>query len=380
MANLKQTLQQFIKEYKSSLNQILYKVVIPNGKGMQIRKQGFLSHKDALDFAQTNYLKVLTNKGLVPNANLSFGEYASSWLEYKKRNGLAVATQMRYDDYLNYRLLPYFGNLKLNSIEKSHLRNFINELQSRKVSTSLVKHSVSIFKSIMKQAEIDDLVDHKGLLIVPTPKHKNADPLFWDYSQMSFFLNTIKGTKYYELWTLTLFTGMRAGEIAGLKWDCVYLDKTYGGYTGALEVRRMFNQKTKIIQEHTKNGDRRIIPILPQAREVLEKLKQNIKGEFVLGGELGLDSSHFSRTLKSVLRKFPNLPLITFHNLRHSFCSYLDYTGVNRRVISQIMGHRDLNTTNRYSHINDQILGNEISRWAQEQSKQKTNNLALAQI
>lgn len=379
MANLNQTLQQFVKEYKSSLNQTLFKVVMPNGKGMQIRKQGFLTYKDAMEFAHSSYLKVLNKRGLVSSSSILFKDYAYSWLDYKEKNGLAIATRMRYEDYIKLRLVPHFGDMKINNIEKSHLRNFIYELQSKKLSTSLIKHSVSIFKTIMKQAEIDDIVDHKGLLTLPTPKHRNADPHFWDYTQMSFFLNAIKDLKHGDLWTLTLFTGMRAGEVAGLKWDCVFLDKSFGGYTGAIDIRRIFNQKTNIIQEHTKTHDRRIIPILPQAREVLLRRKKSNRGEFVLGGEKWMDSSHFSRTLKQVIRKFPKLPVITFHELRHSFCSYLDYTGVNRRVISQIMGHRDLNTTNRYSHVNDQILGHEINRWVQEQSKQKTNNLALAE-
>ena len=110
-------------------------------------------------------------------------------------------------------------------------------------------------------------------------------------------------------------------------------------------------------------------------REVLLQLKENSDGEFVFGGKENLDSSHFSRQLKAELANLPTLPFISFHKLRHSFCSYLDFTGVNRRIVSQIMGHRDMNTTNRYSHVNDQMLGNEMSRWLENQNQQKTNNL-----
>jgi integrase len=125
------------------------------------------------------------------------------------------------------------------------------------------------------------------------------------------------------------------------------------------------------MQETTKNGDVRIIPILPEVREVLLRLMEN-EGDFIFGGKENLDSSHFSRQLKAELKNHPNLPQISFHKLRHSFCSYLDSTGMNRRIVSQILGHRQLSTTDRYSHINDNMLGNEMNRWLDNQNQQKT--------
>jgi hypothetical protein len=68
----------------------------------------------------------------------------------------------------------------------------------------------------------------------------------------------------HDLWTFALFTGMRAGEIAGLKQDCVYVDRISGGHQGFIEVRRSVEQKTLQLVETTKNGDRRIIGHLSQ--------------------------------------------------------------------------------------------------------------------
>ncbi|MFN3453707.1 MAG: tyrosine-type recombinase/integrase [Pseudobdellovibrio sp.] len=85
-------------------------------------------------------------------------------------------------------------------------------------------------------------------------------------------------------------------------------------------------------------------------------------------------SLHFNRHPQTAQKKLPQLPFIKFHGLRHSFCSYLDSTGMSRRIVSEIMGHRDLNTTNRYSHVNNKMLGYEVSRWLNSQSKQNSNN------
>lgn len=212
--------------------------------------------------------------------------------------------------------------------------------------------------------------------------NKRKEPRFWDTKQITFFLNATKSDPMNDLWRVTLNTGMRAGEIAGLKWDCIHLDKLFGDSKGYIEIKRTYNQKTRRMQETTKNGERRVIPILPDIRDLFYKLFENQKGPFVFGGETCLESSHFNRQLQSALNKLntDQLPRITFHGLRHSFCSYLDATGMNRRVVAEIMGHRDLNTINRYSHVNNQMLGFEVARWVQNQSQQKTNKLELVSI
>gem|GEM_PF-6811595 len=253
-------------------------------------------------------------------------------------------------------------------------------MQGKKEKSSVVNFSVRLFKAVMKQAQIDDLAPSSGINLMPSPKHKNKKPKFWDSKQINYFLNATADYEMHDLWKLTLFTGLRAGEISGLKWDAVHLDSKVG--LGAIEVVRSFNQKTRSMQETTKNGDRRIVPILPEAKEVLERRYSNRNGDFVFGGNEPLDSSHFNRQLRTALNRLPReqVPIIPFHSLRHSFCSYLDSTGMNRRVVSEIMGHRDLNTTNRYSHINNQMMGNEFHRWLQSQNQQKTNKLEIVNL
>lgn len=372
---LEKEVQKFIKTYKNDHGHF-WKSIIPDGHGGQIRKQGFLSNSDATEYAVKKYLSVLSNAKGIKGINVSilFRDYSLEWLETKRRNGLAESSSMRYRDEIEYRLNPYFGSFKINDVEKYHLRNFISAQQDEGVSSALLRYAVTIFKSIMKSAECEDLISHKGISLVATPKQKKNEVDFWDNSEMQYFLNATIANVHHDLWKVALYSGMRAGEIAGLKKDCVHLDKTFGGYTGVIEVKRTYNQKTRQMQETTKNGDRRIIPILPEAREVLLRLIEG-EGEFVFGGKENLDSSHFSRQLKTELEKHLNLPQISFHKLRHSFCSYLDSTGMNRRMVSQIMGHRDLSTTDKYSHVNDQMLGNETNRWLETQNKQKTNNL-----
>ena len=121
-----------------------------------------------------------------------------------------------------------------------------------------------------------------------------------------------------------------------------------------------------------------MIPMAPEVREILLSLEESrAVGEFVFGVNQSIDTSHWDRDLKNEIKKYPVLPVLTYHELRHSFCSYLDATGMPRRIVAAIMGHKDLNTTNRYSHVNDQMVGAEYGRWLEQEVQknlQKTYN------
>jgi len=378
MAKINTEVLKFIKSYKCDKGEF-WKVVVPDGRGGQIRKQGFLTKSDATNFAAAEYLKTLANtRGVTTIASsLLFRDYCQSWLKDKSYNGLAESTVMRYDEELRSRLIPYFGPFKMKELEKNHLRSFIRHMQEKALSSSMIYRAVATFKSIIRKAEIDDVIVYKGITTIETPKKNTYKAKFWDQQQVNFFLNATRENRHHDIWKFALFSGLRAGEIAGLKFDCVHFDKSIGSYQGAIEVKRIYNQKTRKIEETTKNGESRLVPILPEVREILLKQRQTTTSDFVFGGNNYLESSHFNRQLQSALKKLPQLPRIPFHGLRHSFCSYLDSTGMHRRIVSQIMGHKDLNTTNLYSHVNDQMLGLEMSRWLQNQNQQKTNNLQV---
>lgn len=175
MAKIEKEVQKFVKSYKLK-DQIYWKVVIPDGNSGQIRKQGFLEKSDAIKFAAQEFVRVLQyRKGLVPiQSKLLFRDYSKLWLEFKRREGLGEAAYMRYNQEFRMRLNPFFGHLKLSEIEKAHYRNYIYELQSKDEGTSVIRYSATVLKSMIKQAEIDDLIPSKGITIVPTPRHKSV--------------------------------------------------------------------------------------------------------------------------------------------------------------------------------------------------------------
>lgn len=382
MAKIDKEVQQFIKSYLTKKG-IRWRVIIPDGRGFQIRQQGFVEKSIAVEFAKREYQKTLlqVNAGFMPQyANLTFAEYSKIWLNLKVRDGLRNRTVIRYRDMIEQYINPFMGVFKLAELQKYHLRNFITEMQDDNISTYNVHNAVIITKMMLKQAIEDDYMPMSNILTVKVPKHKPKDPVFWDLDEFNFFLNANLGSPHHHIWKFALYTGMRASEVAGLMWDCVHFEMKSGDHKGFITVKRTCEQKTRKVSELTKNGEKRLIPIFPQIRDMLIEMKAKSEGDFVFGGKEPMETSHFSRLLKQELNQIPQLKKVTFHGLRHSFCSYLDSTGMSRRIVSEIMGHRDLNTTNRYSHVSNKTLANEMTRWLENQNQQNSNKVGLVAL
>jgi integrase len=382
MAKIEKEVQQFVHSYNTKKG-LRWRVSVPDGTGGQIRQQGFIEKPFALEYAKLTFQKVLVqteSMSFSQNSKMTFAEYSKLWLDQKQRHGLVTRTIRRYSDTLEQHIKPQLGCFKLAELQKFHLRNLITELQDTNVSTFNISSAVTITKMVLRQAVEDDYMPMANILTVKTPRHRAKDPEFWDYDEIKYFLNANVGSEHHNLWKFVLHTGMRASEVGGLKWDCVHFDMKSGEHTGFINVKRTCEQKTRIISERTKNNERRMIPIFPQIRDMLLEIKSKAQGEFVFGGAEPIETSHLSRVLKQDLKQIPQLKRVTFHGLRHSFCSFIDSTGLPRRIVAEIMGHRDLNTTNRYSHVSNQTMSNEISNWLEKQNQQNSNKVSLVAL
>lgn len=128
-----------------------------------------------------------------------------------------------------------------------------------------------------------------------------------------------------------LKTGMRKGEVLGLKWSNVDL------------LNRI------ITVEGTKNGRVRKIPITPKLTETLERVRKNRQSEYVFANRAGGSYKGFRTAWDHALKK-AGIENLTFHSLRHTFGTRLGMAGTDLGTIQELMGHADLKMTKRYYH------------------------------
>ena len=183
---------------------------------------------------------------------------------------------------------------------------------------------------------------------LPKVEHKEMKTLTAD--QLSAFFREAKETGVYELYYLDLATGLRRGELLGLKWTDVDLDR------GILKIQRAISrQNGKVVEAplKTKNAYR-TLPLSTDAIDVLKAQKNKVgSSEWVFpsptGGPMSPDS--VLHMLQRVLKR-AGLPRIRFRELRHSCASLLLNQGCSLKDVQEWMGHSDIQTTaNIYGHL-----------------------------
>lgn len=352
---------RFIRTYKVKGDEVRWRIVVPNGTAFPIRKRGFLRINEARAAAEAAYL---TPRGPEPQVQpdwQTFKEFGQCWM---KRQKLRPATTLRYEDELRW-LNEEIGDVPMNQLSKAIGRQVRAALERvEHLSNSTRQMIFAMLKRVVKAAEADDDLPPTGILTLRNFPRVERKAKFWDAEQCERFLTALSDHDDFALWSFTLFTGVRAGELAALTWKNVTLfDQPQGNVWGVMQVHRTRCQKTGVIHESTKTKDRRQVPLLERPAMILKAM---IRREgFIFGAgstPLPLNrQKHFARTLKSAAKKAGIEP-ITYHQLRHSFISMCEVSGLARRLTQEIVGHRRSETTDGYSHVSNRDLVAALSK------------------
>ena len=201
---------------------------------------------------------------------------------------------------------------------------------------------------------------------LPKVEHKEMKTLTSD--QLSAFFREARDSGVYELYYLDLATGLRRGELLGLKWTDVDFQH------GILKIQRAISrQNGKVVEAplKTKNAYR-TLPLSADAISVLKAQKNKVgRNEWVFpsptGGPMSPDS--VLHMLQRVLKR-AGLPRIRFHDLRHTFATMALQNGVDVKTVSSMLGHYSAGfTLDTYAHVTTdaqlkaaQTMGNILSR------------------
>lgn len=316
---------------------------------------------------------------IVPQQTLV--EYLAYWLEHNVRSVLRARTYERYEGIVRLHIVPVLGKVKLQALTPQH----VNTLKSKKLKEGLSSKTVGLIYVVLHKA-LDDAVK-LGLIArnvcdaVSPPREEETEIEPLDGDQIGKLLDAAKGHSQEALFILALATGMRRGELLGLKWRDIDFTK------GVLHVRRILSRVPVLVREDggeayveaepkTKSS-RRSIVLADFAKEALQKHHVR-QGEMRRdAGELWEDHDYVFCTplgrhlspgssvldvLKTLLKR-AGLPDIRFHDLRHSTATLLFSKGVHPKMVQEILGHSDISMTmNIYSHVLPTIQEDAVHR------------------
>jgi integrase len=306
--------------------------------------------------------KANRDDGLVFDAdNLTVGLYLKSWLTDSVRDTVKATTYESYERLIRLHLVPTLGRLKLKNLTTTHVRGLYREKLDHGLSPTSVQRVHALLHKALKQAVHDGLVPRNITETVKAPRQSRKEISTLTREQARHFLNTAKGDRLAALYLLAIHTGLRQGELLGLKWNDVDLDR------GTLQVRRILSAAKEGPTFTTpKSNKGRSVRLTTQAVQALRDHRTRQAEEKLKHDEVWQDHSlvfttlvgtplnrHnvFSRSFRPLLRD-AGLPDIPFHGLRHSFATLMLAGGEHPKVVQEMMGHSGIRVTmDFYSHV-----------------------------
>ena len=293
----------------------------------------------------------------VEPTKITLSEFAYSWLMNAKPN-LAPSTWAQYDLMLRRHICPRIGNAKVTELHPIAVQDMLTALHDTLAPKS-VHHAFTVLRRLLNQAVRYGLLRESPMKKVDAPKVPKREMATWTPEQAAQFLESVRGDRLYAVYYLALATGMRRGEILGLKWS----DIDFGRMR--INVQRAWVKKDGVHElREPKGGWQRAVAMSSATAEVLvaHKAWQDIEGApnplgMVFVSKKGNPVHTSSLNKQQKLRvKAASLPRIRFHDMRHTHVTFLFDSGYSHKVVQERIGHRHASTTlDIYGHAGADI-------------------------
>lgn len=301
-------------------------------------------------------------------SNMLFSDYMLEWLENIKPK-VVQSTYIGYEQVVKGRLCPYFKSkkIKLIDLRPRDIQDFINYLYKQRLKGSTIAHYTSNMNTALKEAVIAEIIPSNPMDRIESVKKEVYIPEFYTDDELIELIEVIKTQKLELPLTLGIIYGLRREEILGLTWNAIdfknksiTIRKTVGRgkYDGVTQF---------LIKDIPKNkSSYRTLPMFDFITDLLKKYKEKYKlNEKIFGNTYITDYKDFiclmdngelvkpdyvDRTFSRILKE-NGFRHIRLHDLRHSCATLLLRNGVPLPEIQKWLGHSNIITTQRYSHL-----------------------------
>lgn len=297
------------------------------------------------------------------------------WLDIWQQDYLGSVKPRTLDSYrttVETHLKPAFGSVRLDALATHDIQRFYNSLQKgqgpkQPLSPKTIRNVHGVLHKALQQAMELGYLRHNPATACKLPRVEKAEIKPLDSDAIEKFLAVAKGHPYESVYVVTLFTGMREGEVLGLTWDCVDFEK------GVLTINKQLQKERKGTGAYhlvsPKNGKGRWITPAQTVMDVLRaqqrkqaEWKQLAGGAWEDSGLVFTNQLGHHLSAQTVYLHFKKLateagyPNARFHDLRHSYAVVALQSGDDIKTVQENLGHHTAAfTLDVYGHVTEQM-------------------------
>jgi len=337
------------------------------GRRRQLYKRGFPTRK-AAEEAMADALAEINRGGFVRPVAGTLAEYLSGWLE-GRRTDLRPSTFYGYRKVVTARIVPTIGHVKLSELDAATIEAWYGRLlaagsaRGGPLSAKTVANTAGILSIALGDAVRLKLLRHNPTVDARLPRRERREMAAWTETEAAAFLSAVRDERLFPLWRLVLATGLRRGELCGLRWSDVDIE------AGRLEVA-----ETRVVAEDVVTGapktraGARLVALDDATVAALGSWRRRQAEERLAAGpawsdhglvfvdELGVPPHPETMTRwwnEAVARAGSRR--IRLHDARHTAATLALRAGVPLKVVTQRLGHADVAVTMRvYQHVTAQ--------------------------
>lgn len=302
--------------------------------------------------------------------NSTVDAWYNYWIDNVKGDNIRFNTRRNYNERYERNIKPLIGDMLLKEVKPLHCQNVLNQMAD-KYANSVIEHSRLVMWMMFDSAVENELLAKNPVTksVKCTSGRKPKEMRALTIEEQKLFLETVKGTSNYNQYALLLQTGLRTGEMIGLRWFDVDFENRVLHIRRTMEYRHSVGE-WRIGEPKTKNSIRDV-PLTQEAVNILKNQKEKLKSlkvrpiefkdsVFLCRDGTPTKNSAYDTKLFYYCDK-AGIPRFSMHVLRHTFATRCIENGMRPKTLQMILGHSNIGITmNLYVHVTGDEKAKEV--------------------